>query len=867
MKRSNSQRFFPFTRNTPKSSSSTKRHRRASTSANESSPLTDSSLSKNSTEVTVSPPKKSTLSLSSLILKTAQQQAVTQKVILQDRAEVVQALSQSRQNLKELCLQKICLDDELIWLLVKSNLGWLVLGECEFDSTRSTTFAPILKFLRYGHPSKSQFRFAVQFNDHTSQWIQHTGSYDPKSTKNDPICSLLFTLPGSGPQEPFLSNISSLVVVPSKSNPMKSSSFHFNQNLRSIIGHQCPGLKHLLLKDLNFGNDIENCIPSLEMKMDLIYLWNCRFEARGLIWSALVHSLELVQSVHAREIQPFKFTILINGNTTKIVNNQTPYFSWPDSPNLRHALILFLEQSLPDNALSESISFLALLPSKMGFVKKLSSRTIDTLKLQITCQCPNLRYLLLESIVVSDMAKDFISSLQPKLDLIYIWKCDFSMIKDALWSVLNDSMHLVNSMQAEWVQAFQFAIKANGCITQIVCNKLLNFVRPYSPGLQRGLVVMLPNTLTSNLQLGNISLIVLFPPEIDVKESLLPQSKHFMKSILGLQWPNLKYLLLKCIDLDENIEEFISISRLKLDLIYFWNCDFNTKDLIWSALILSMDLVNSLHTEKARSLQFSIPINGHITQIVYNSGSSFLIPNSPDLVHGLIYSLGQHLPDDLLLDNISFLTLLPSNAEIKKPLPSQSKRSLKSMLSLPYPNLKCLLLVGINFDDKIEDYITISKLDLDIIYLWHCLFINTLDPIWSALNAFINRISSMRTEDSRHSQFTIPINGRTVQIVCDYNSLPLVPGSPDIHNGLILRLGEALPNSLLVDNINFLILLPSGSDLNKSSSSQSKQNLDSITNRSWPNLRRLFLKGMSIDSVKGMSSFIKQFDQLEVSTL
>ena len=62
-----------------------------------------------------------------------------------------------------------------------------------------------------------------------------------------------------------------------------------------------------------------------------------------------------------------------------------------------------------------------------------------------------------------------------------------------------------------------------------------------------------------------------------------------------------------------------------------------------------------------------------------------------------------------------------------------------------------------------------------------------------------------------------------------------------------------MPDDLLLDNISFLVFLPSKVDPSKSLSSQSKPNIDSIKSRQWPNyLKYLFLKDISIDDVDGL---------------
>ena len=345
-----------------------------------------------------------------------------------------------------------------------------------------------------------------------------------------------------------------------------------------------------------------------------------------------------------------------------------------------------------------------------------------------------------------------------------------------------------------------------------------------------------------------------------------PQSKQILKSTMSRQHPKLKHLLLMHMDIDDNIEDYISISHSNLDLIYMWNCVYRMKDLIWSTMFDSMGLVELMQTEKAKGFQFLIPINGHTTQILFNEGSSFLMPNSPDLAHGLVATLSDTSANDLQLDKISFLVLLSSGVSPTDPLSPQSKQNLKSIMDRQYPNLKLLLLIGINFDGDIEDYFPISQMNLDLIYLWNCGFI-TSDLICSTLCDSMTLINSGHEGDDWAFQVTIENNGHTISIICQDHPYLIMPNSPKLLHGLILHLGQALPNDLLMDNIDFLVLLPSESDPNRSSSSQSKPNLDSLMNRQWPRMKYLFSKGISIDNVEGMSSFIRRFRNLKVSTL
>lgn len=95
-----------------------------------------------------------------------------------------------------------------------------------------------------------------------------------------------------------------------------------------------------------------------------------------------------------------------------------------------------------------------------------------------------------------------------------------------------------------------------------------------------------------------------------------------------------------------------------------------------------------MRPEKVQSLQFTIRINGHTTQIVYNDDSSFLSLNSPDLDRVLALSIGQGLPNDLSLGDISLLALFPPETDwapwtIISSIQGKSKVHDKSSISEP----------------------------------------------------------------------------------------------------------------------------------------------------------------------------------------
>ena len=211
------------------------------------------------------------------------------------------------------------------------------------------------------------------------------------------------------------------------------------------------------------------------------------------------------------------------------------------------------------------------------------------------------------------------------------------------------------------------------------------------------------------------------------KEVISSQSIENLKSVMSCQLSKLKCLLLEGIDLDGNIEDYIPIPQPKLHLICLWMCNFMTTHPIWSIICVSLELIRSTQKERSQDFHFAIPINGHTTQILVNNGPSILLPSSSNLIHGLILSLEQELPSGLLLNDISFLAILPSKMDYlvkfsKEVISSQSIENLKSVMSCQHPKLKHLLLSCMDFGGSIEDFIPILQLRLDLIYIWNCAF-------------------------------------------------------------------------------------------------------------------------------------------------
>jgi hypothetical protein len=278
-----------------------------------------------------------------------------------------------------------------------------------------------------------------------------------------------------------------------------------------------------------------------------------------------------------------------------------------------------------------------------------------------------------------------------------------------------------------------------------------------------------------------------------------------------------------------------------------------------------MNLINLMHIETVCSFLFSIGKNGHATQIIMNMKSCFLVPDSLDIVHGFILSLEQNIYSDLSLYNISFLSLIPPEEDFMKPLSLHSKQIPKSIIGRRYPTLKHLLLIGINLDDNIENFISISQRELDLSYLWNCRFM-TNDPIWSALRCSIDRIDSKHAGKVHGYQLAIRVNGHTTRIVYNTNIFFSIPNSSALVHGLILLLGQDLPNDLLLRGISFLVFLSLEADPSQSLFSGFERCLKSIRNRQYPKFGFLFLKNISLDDAEKMVSFIQQSD-LEVHYL
>ena len=583
-----------------------------------------------STEEPTSDPLLSTL-------QTPQQPSFTRRIHLRTKDEVRLTLSQPPGVPKEFLLDKICLDDELIWLLITSKLERLYLRNCTFNSHDPVGFGHILNFLIYRHSSEASFVVAVQFDDFTSQWILYDRLSTLEPADHGHVDSLLFILSGNIPQQPLLDEISFLAIIPQKSDLENRLSSECKKTLKSIMNHHYPNLNCLLLMNICFDDNIDDFIYISQLKPDLIYLWECAFMASDLIWSTLSDSINLVDSMFKEKAPDLQFTIYFNGHITKILMSENSSFMLPNSPDFIHGLVVTLSDAITNNLHLDNIAFLAFISSEESPVVPLFPQSKQILKSIIGRHSPNLKYLLLKNVDFDDDIEDFVPLSQLKLDLIYIYNCSFKT-RNPTWLALGNSMNLVNSIHAGKVLNFQFAIPMNGCTTQIVISCDQSFPMPNSPDLGHGLIFSLGENLPSDLSLDNISFLTFFSSAIDVIEHLSPQAEQILRFIMNRQYLNLNCLLLINVDFNGNIEDSVSISQMRPDLIYLWNCDFTTSGPIWSSLRDHMNLIDSVYKEDNQSFRFAILVKKHITRIIIHNDASFLMPNSPDMSYVLISS-------------------------------------------------------------------------------------------------------------------------------------------------------------------------------------------------------------------------------------
>ena len=373
------------------------------------------------------------LSSSSRIIR---QHSSIRNAPLRDKKDVKQALSQTSKSPKELYIEGICLDGELIWLLIESGLKRILLQNCTFDPNDPIGFDYVLQFFNLRKLLKSCSSFSVQFNNCTTRWDLCDESSSLEFDKDRPIESLLFVLSSNIPQQLCLDGISSLAFVPPKSDHMEPLSYQSKQNLKPIMSHHLPNLERLLLIKMNFDDNIEDFVSISQSNMNLIYLWNCVFRSSDPIWLALIRSPKLVDSIHPKKFFGFQHTIPLNGRAIEIVNNLGLLWLAPHSSDLIHGLILSLGQDFPSCLSLDNISLLTLLPSGKNITESLSSQSKSDLKFIINRLSPTLKHLVLMGINFDDYIENFISISQLKLDLIYLWCCTFKTA-DPIWSVLS----------------------------------------------------------------------------------------------------------------------------------------------------------------------------------------------------------------------------------------------------------------------------------------------------------------------------------------------------------------------------------------------------------------------------------------------
>ena len=792
------------------------------------------------------------------LLQTPQRQDSIPRTPLRSKAEVKQVLYQHPVDSKELFLDGVCLDDELVWLLIRSKLEKLLLQNCSFDPRGSVNFGHLFRFLARVNPSETCFRFATQFKNCTTQWVLYDEMPSVKFTENEYTDSLLFILPGNIPEQSVLNGISSLGFLPSDPGVTSSSlSPQSKQKLKTMTDTQCPNLKQILLADMDLGDEIDDLIPISQQKLNLIYIWNCAFDASDLIWSTLCVSEMLINSMRMGRVQCFRFSVSVNGHITQIVSNHDLPFLMPNSPHLVHGLILPLGQDFPDDLLLESASLLAPLPSDVNPSNCQSfPHPEHNLNLIPYHRCPNLKHILIANMYLHMNIEDLIPISQLKLDLIYLWKCGFKTV-DPMWSILIDSMKLINSMREERVRIFIFAIPINGHITPVILNGASSSLMSNSPDLAYGLILSMDQDLPRDLLLNNISLLAFYPLKADIGRLIFPQSKQNLSLVMSRRWPNLKCILLKRLNFDSNIGDFISISRLNLNLIYLWNCYFKASDSIWSALCVSELLINSMHAGMVRGFKFTIPIDGHVTQVVSNRDSSLLMPNSPYLVHGLILPSKEEFPSKPSLDNLSLLALLSLEIDDMRSSSPRFMQQIQLIMNCYGSNLKYILLQDMRLHDKIENFISISRLKLDLIYLWNSDF-KTTNPIWSILINSMGLVNLIQTEMVRNFQFAIQMNGHITRVVFNKSPFFLMPNAPELRYVLILTLSDEFTGDLRLEKISFLILLPLSISALEILSPRAKQALESIMGHQHPELKHLLLKNIYFSGDIGDSISISQ---------
>lgn len=278
---------------------------------------------------------------------------------------------------------------------------------------------------------------------------------------------------------------------------------------------------------------------------------------------------------------------------------------------------------------------------------------------------------------------------------------------------------------------FRLAVQFNDYAVKWILYKGFSPKETFCDEEADSLLFILPGNKPQESLLYNISSLVIIQPNSDLKSPLSSEHEEIIKSMVNHEHPKLKRLSLVNINSDKCIEDYIPLSRLKLDYIHIGNCIYKTNDPIWSAVDLSIKLFDSAHMEKAQCFQFAVPINGHTSHIVLNKCVPTLISNSSALLSGLVLSLGQNFPSDVLLDNISFLVFLPSKiyhsetlssqskhlpseADSSETLSSQSKQSLKSIKNSLCPKLRYLLLKGVSLNDVEENLGSIGQLGLEI---------------------------------------------------------------------------------------------------------------------------------------------------------
>ena len=578
----------------------------------------------------------------------------------------------------------------------------------------------------------------------------------------------------------------------------------------------------------------------IESKLKKLFLQNCIFRIEGAYYLSDIFKFLAGSNSWGSSS---KFAVQFNGCVTRwILCDDLSDLEFNGNEPIT-TLLFILSENVSHHSLLNGISSLALLP-KDGRLH--SSQFNRDLRSFIICQYPTLKTLLLRNILFTEDIEDFISISESKLDLIYLWECDLPKSSNPTWNTLNASLLLV-----DWVQMgtnarignFQFTINTNGHIAQIIINKSSFFLVLNSPDLGHGLILSLEQDLPNDLLFDNIFFIALFSLGKDLStRKLTPQSRKNLSSILCHLYPKSRCLMLRGIDFNGNIEDHFSfphMKQMKLDLLYLWKCRFKTLNPIWSTLCSSPELFNLMQGKPEHS-DFTIITNGHITHIVNCRISSLYLPTLSSSSAGYILSLGQNLLNGFSLDPIPSRSSKPPLMEhLDDRLSFQFRQNFSFLMNHRYSNLNYILLEDRKFRGTFQSF-------------------NYSVPLGSDPTSLPLSVPEMQMMSLMMSEVTSgPNTGRfdedVLRVLFPQSSLP------DLFHGLIVTLGQNLPNDFTFNDVSFLVFLPSETNFsNEQLFSQFRGSLKSIHSHRYPKLKYLFLKGVSIANMKELLDLTRQ---------